>query len=133
MTTDAKTAVLEWTDALNRGDAEAAASYFTEDGVWNSVGFGMVCEGRAAMVAVWSSGVFTELQIVKTTVLVQGDAFASEWTMSGRHSGPVPGVPATGRTFRVTGAGVGEMRDGKIARIAEYWNMADFLSQVGML
>lgn len=53
--------------------------------------------------------------------------------MTGVHTGDVPGLPATGKPFRISGAGVGEIRDGKLARVTEYWNMAEFLIQVGVL
>jgi SnoaL-like polyketide cyclase len=49
------------------------------------------------------------------------------------HTGDVPGLPPTGRSFRVVGAGVGEVRDGLIVHATEYFNMADLLTQVGIL
>lgn len=133
MTTDPKTVVLNWTDALNHGDLEAAASYLHDDFVFVDTGFGMRIEGLAAWRETAAAGIFTELNIVKTTFLVDGDTFANEWVMSGVHSGDAPGLPATGRSFRISGAGFGEVRDGRMVRVTEYWNMADFLTQVGVL
>ena len=49
------------------------------------------------------------------------------------HSGDLQGLPATGRSFRIRGAGVGQIRDGKIIELTEYWNMAEFLTQVGAM
>jgi ketosteroid isomerase-like protein len=45
----------------------------------------------------------------------------------------VPGLPATGEPFRIRGCGVGRIRDGRIAEVTEYRNMAEFLIQVGIL
>ncbi len=53
--------------------------------------------------------------------------------MSGVHTGDVPGLPATGKPFLIHGGGIGEVRDGRIARVTEYWNMAEFLIQVGLM
>ena len=133
MTTNPETLVRAWTDALNRGDAHAAASFFCEDGVFHDTGTGQRCEGRAACAQYWSSGPFTDLKIVKTTFLTAGTAFATEWVMTGVHGNDAPGLPASGRSFRLVGAGVGEIRDGRILRVTEYWNMAEFLTQVGFL
>ncbi len=76
---------------------------------------------------------FTDLAIQKTNVLSDGAWYATEWVMTGVHTGDTPGLPATGRSFRVLGAGIGEVRDGLIAHATEYWNMADFLGQIGAL
>ena len=51
----------------------------------------------------------------------------------GVHTGDVPGLSATGRSFRVVGSGVGEVRVGLIVHATEYFNMADLLTQVGIL
>ncbi len=73
------------------------------------------------------------MHIEKTGFVVEGDAFTDEWDITGVHAGDAPGLPATGRPFRILGAGVGAVRDGRIARATQYWNMADFLTQVGVL
>ena len=74
-----------------------------------------------------------DLHIEVTNLLVSGDSYAKEWVMTGVHSGDLPGLPATGRSFRIVGAGVGRLRDGKIFEVTEYWNLASFLQQVGVL
>ena len=48
MSIDPKALVLGWTDALNRGDADAAAAYVTEDCVLTNVGTGQRLVGRDA-------------------------------------------------------------------------------------
>lgn len=76
----------------------------------------------------------SEIVVEKGPYLVDGDRYAAEWTMSGVHTGDRPGLPATMKPFRISGAGVGEVRDGRIARVrGEYWNMAEFLIQVGIM
>jgi steroid delta-isomerase-like uncharacterized protein len=124
---------LSWTDALNRHDADGVAASFAEDGVMTDTGTGQRAEGRTAIkeAAAGFISMFTDLRIDKTATMSDGDRYGAEWVMTGIHTGDIPGLPATGRSFRVVGAGMGEVRDGLIVRATEYWNMADFLTQVG--
>ena len=69
---------------------------------------------------------------------VQGDGtrFAIEWEMQGTHTagfgGPGPDG-GTGRRFAVRGVSVGEIApDGRASGHRDYWNVADFLGQVGL-
>lgn len=133
--TTVETALNAWVAALNAHDPDAAADCFTPDGVFVNLGTGERHEGReairsdhATLFAAWS-----EIVVTKGPYLVDSDRFADEWTMSGVHSGDLPGLPATMKPFRITGAGVGEVCDGRIARVSEYWNMAEFLIQVGIM
>jgi steroid delta-isomerase-like uncharacterized protein len=136
MQTDVKSVVLGWTEALNRHDPEAAAAYWSEDGVFTNVGTGQRALGPAAIrddhantLTIWS-----EARWEKSSFLVgEGGQFADEWIVTGVHTGDAPGLPATGRPSRITGAAVGEVRDGKIVRNTVYWNMADYLAQIGVL
>lgn len=43
------------------------------------------------------------------------------------------GEPATGNRFSVRGVSVLELERGKIRRISDYWDMAAFLRQLGIL
>jgi steroid delta-isomerase-like uncharacterized protein len=134
--TDVKAVVMGWTEALNRHDAEAAAAYWSEDGVFTNMGTGQRVVGRDAIrdnhagtLAMWS-----EARWEKSSFLVgENGAFADEWICTGLHTGDAPGLPATGKPFRILGGAVGEVRDGKIVRNTVYWNMADFLTQIGVL
>jgi steroid delta-isomerase-like uncharacterized protein len=128
-------ALTTWTDALNRHDADGAAACFAPDAVFTAHGSGEHAEGRDAIRAmtVGLLHMYSDLRIDKTSMLADGDRYAAEWIMTGVHTGDVPGLPATGRTFRLRGAGAGEVRDGLIVRGDEYWNGADFLTQVGLL
>lgn len=134
-TTSVETAVSTWLAALNAHEPDAAADCFTADGVFVNLGTGEKHEGReairsshASLFAAWS-----EIVVEKGPYLIDGDRYADEWTMSGVHTGDEPGLPATMKPFRITGAGVGDVRDGRIARASVYWNMAEFLVQVGIM
>ena len=65
-----------------------------------------------------------------------GNNYATEWLMGGTHDGPLQllGLPATGKQWRVRGASVGQLNDdGRIKLHRDYWNLAAFLTQVGVL
>jgi steroid delta-isomerase-like uncharacterized protein len=133
MNTDPTSVVRAWTDALNRHDAEAALAYIGDDSVFTNTGTGQrfigVAENRAHYVdlfAVWPDVHFETIKLFGS-----GEYFVKEWIMTGVHSGDLPGLPATGRSFRIQGAGVGVVRGGKVADVTEYWNFATLLAQVG--
>jgi hypothetical protein len=133
-TTDPQKVVLAWTNALNDHDANRAATFFTEDAVFTNTGSGRRYEGPAirddfdTLLTMWG-----DIHFEKTNWLIVGDRFADEWVVTGVHSGDIPGLSATHRPFRLTGASVGRVRGNQIAAITVYFNMADFLMQVGLL
>jgi steroid delta-isomerase-like uncharacterized protein len=135
MREDVRPVVMGWTEMLNRHDPDGAAAFVAEDCAFINVGSGQRFVGRpavredfGALFAMWS-----EIHIEVTHYFDDGANWTGEWTMSGVHTGDVPGLPATGCAFRITGVGVGRVRGGELVRISQYWNMAEFLTQVGIL
>lgn len=134
MSTDVKSVVTDWADALNRHDPDAAAACMSEDCVFVNVGTGERLVGRAAMrddFANLVTGPWSDVHVETTNLLIADDWYTKEWIITGVHTGDMPGLPATGRPFRLLGAGVGQVRDGHIAHLTEYWNLVSFLQQVG--
>lgn len=129
------TALATWTAALNAHDPDAVAACFAPAGVLTAHGSGQQGTDRDAIreMAAGMLHMYSELRIEKTMTFSDGDHYAAEWVMTGVHIGDVPGLPATGRSFRLLGVGIGEVRDGLIVRADEYWNGADFLAQIGVL
>jgi len=58
---------------------------------------------------------------------------ATEWLMSGTHTGNSPRFKATGKRFSVQGVSIIEVQDGKITRETDYWDMCSLLKQLGLL
>jgi len=75
---------------------------------------------------------FPDFGIELTAGFVAGDRAAMEWVMSGTHERGLPGMPATGRRFRVRGATMLELRDGRVTRNRDYWDTATLLTQMGL-
>src|ERR1035438_1546101 len=103
---DPKTVNDAWRDALNRADPDAVAACFAQDGVLADHGTGLRATGRVgnreAAAAFFKA--FTDLYIEQTSHLTVGSEFAAEWIMRGVHTGDLPGMPATGRSFSGAGA-----------------------------
>lgn len=132
---DPRTVNSAWCDALNRHDPDAVAACFSADCEFTDHGTGQHTRGRDAVrdgAEEWLKAI-SELLIEERSFLSAGASYAKEWIMSGVHTGDLPGLPATGRSFAVHGSGHGEVRDGEIVSAALYWNMADFLAQVDAL
>ena len=123
--------------AWNSHDVDRIASFYTEDCVHEDVAVGAVIHGVQELkktlsgLFIWSPDVRLDL----AACFGAGNDAASEWTMSGTHRGTAPevSVPATGKHFSVKGASVYRLRDGMISRDCDYWNLASFLQQVGLL
>jgi steroid delta-isomerase-like uncharacterized protein len=64
-------------------------------------------------------------------VNVKGDRIWSRYSMSGINSGPMGNIPATGKSFNVTGMAITRVKDGKIIEDETYWNVLGFYNQLG--
>jgi len=72
-----------------------------------------------------------------TSTIQDGDTFAVEGRWTGTHTGPLAGpageVPATGRSVTMPFCGVGEQRDGRIAKVTVYLDQLGMLAQLGLV
>ena len=65
-------------------------------------------------------------------MIAQGDKVAYVSTMSGTHTGPMGGLPATGKKFTVVNIVIQRLDDGKIAETWVSWDNVAMLSQLGL-
>jgi steroid delta-isomerase-like uncharacterized protein len=125
-------------DAWNAHDSAAVISFWADDGVHQDLALGGRFEGAAAVRAFvdgMETTFSTDYRFEPGTVVGDGEGYALEWTMVGTNdrADPEHGLPATGRSYRVPGVSVGRVRDGRIVENRDYWNLADFLQQVGLM
>jgi steroid delta-isomerase-like uncharacterized protein len=60
-----------------------------------------------------------------------GDRAAAEFTVVGTYLKTDEGLPeANGQTYRLPGGAFFEIRDGRVARVSNYYNLQDWLRQV---
>ena len=80
--------------------------------------------------AVFSS----DYRFVTVSTQMDGSRYAIEWEMLGTNTGAAGKFPATGKPYRIRGASIGELdADGKITANRDYWNLAAYLIEVGLL
>jgi len=136
MARDMEMMIRDWVEAENSQDADEFASFYTDDCVWEDVSLGLVNRGRKQVKAYFKSmfAAFPDLKFDVQSVFATGDWGVCEWVMTGSQTGRFPGVPATGgKRFSVRGVSVIQLRNGKISRNSDYWNMATLLQQVGLM
>ena len=69
---------------------------------------------------------------VLSQMIAQGDRVAYVSTMSGTHTGPMGGLPPTGKAFTVVNIVIQRLEDGKIAETWVSWDNVAMLSQLGL-
>src|SRR5438067_7275122 len=72
----------------------------------------------------------SEAAITVTNRMVHGNQVTAEWVATGRHTGDLPGLPASGRPFTLRGVTVVIREKGKIVREALYYNVSELHSQL---
>jgi steroid delta-isomerase-like uncharacterized protein len=136
MATDLEKMHNDYTAAWNSHDVERIVSFFTDDGVYEDVSLGRVNRGKKEVKDFINSMFvdFPDFKVEMKSSIFTRDRGATEWVMSGTfaHSS-IPGLPATGKSFSERGASITEFRKNKISRNSDYWNMASFLQQVGLM
>lgn len=113
------------TGALHDDYAEHAV---VEDGMFPEplVGRKMIMERKGMGMAA-----IPDLRITITNRVAHGNQVSAEWVATGTHSGDLPGMPATGRTFTLRGLTVSIRQQGKIVREAIYYDLNDLKRQIG--
>jgi len=136
MADDLEKMMNEYLAAWNAHDVEKLLSFFTDDIVYDDVPIGKAYRGKKEVkdFAISTFANFPDFKLEMKPSFIAGDQAAGEWVMSGTFANSnIPGMPATGKSFSIPGASVTEFRGGKISRNADYWNMAAFLQQVGLM
>lgn len=116
-------------------DVEKMASFFTDDCVYENLASGQVYRGKDSLKA-WAKMTFAmipDFKVDARSLFASGDWLACEWVMTGTQTGEARGLPATGKSFKVRGSTIVELRDGKILRNADYWDSATWMRQLGVV
>jgi steroid delta-isomerase-like uncharacterized protein len=122
--------------AWNSHDATQVGAFMEDDAIYEDLALGQVHAGRTAIEAFVATAHEFSNDYVFTTISEQGGVgrYAIEWELAGTNSGEAAGLPATHKPFRIRGVSVGRLgATGRIVENRDYWNMADFLTQVGIL
>lgn len=123
-------------DAWNSHDGRQVAAFMAEGVVYDDLASGLVHRGRDAVQAYVEQTVAfsSDYRFVTVSTQADGNHYAIEWEMLGTNTGASGGFPATGKPYRIRGASIGEVdTDGKIIANRDYWNLAAYLIEVGLL
>jgi steroid delta-isomerase-like uncharacterized protein len=135
MLNDIEKMLKDYIAAWNSHDVEKIATFFTEDGVHEDVAVGSVFHGKNELKAGISPlfAACPDFNLEVKSIFGIADWLAQEWVMSGTQTGNFGGIgiPATGKSFSVRGASITKLREGKIARNTDYWNLTSMLQQLG--
>jgi steroid delta-isomerase-like uncharacterized protein len=120
--------------AWSEHDPDPIDVLFPEDGIYEDVPPQRTYRGpeeiKGFLTAIWAWAPDIEFDL--TSVAVAGDRAVAEWVMTGTQTGPIGAIPASGNQFSVRGASVLEIRDGKITRNSDYYDLASLLVQFGV-
>ncbi len=120
--------------AFNLTDMDTFLDLLTED-VVHDVNQGGREIGRDAFAAFMQrmNTSYSE-EIADLVILTEpsGTRAAAEFTVLGKYLKTDEGLPeARGQTYRLPAGAFFEIRDGKVARVSNFYNMEDWLRQVG--
>jgi steroid delta-isomerase-like uncharacterized protein len=91
---------------------------------------GLVLEPLLAFLAEFRKA-FPDLEDRIDLQLAEGDLVATRFTSTGTQTGPLQGLPATGRRASWTGTVIDRVRDGRIVESWGNWDMMGMMQQLG--
>jgi predicted ester cyclase len=70
--------------------------------------------------------------------IAQGDYVVNHWRASGVNSGPLRSpsgtmIPPTGKKVTLVGSTTSQVKDGKVVRSWNFWDMTSLLGQIGLM
>ncbi|TWG87292.1 steroid delta-isomerase-like uncharacterized protein [Luteimonas sp. J16] len=125
--------VLAYYAAFNRGDRDAMLALLADD-VVHDLNQGPRETGReafAAFMARMDRCYREQLRDVVVMATADGARAAAEYVVHGEYLEADAGLPpARGQRYVLPGGAFFEIRDGRIARVTNYYNLEDWLAQV---
>jgi len=129
----AKALIKDYYSAFNAGDSEGFLALLDEN-VLHDINQGKREKGKKAFAAFLTRmNLCYEEQIVDLMILTNedGSRAACEFTVLGKYRKSDEGLPpAKGQPYRLGAGAFFVIRDGKIARVTNYYNLEDWLKQV---
>lgn len=129
----ATTLVLDYYAAFNRGDWNAMLALLTDD-VAHDLNQGARETGRdafAAFLARMDRSYREQLRDIVVMASPDGARAAAEYVVHGEYRVADEGLPpAHGQRYALPGGAFFELRDGRIARVTNYYNLQDWIAQV---
>jgi len=126
--------VSDYYAAFNRNDWDAMLGYLSDE-VVHDLNQGARETGReafAAFLARMERCYAEQLHDIVVLASADGTRAAAEYVVHGQYKATDVGLPeASGQRYVLPGGAFFTLRDGKIARVSNYYNLEDWLAQVG--
>lgn len=121
-------------EGMNKGDVSFVDAFFTPDYQVHTAGLELPRgpEAFKKAVALWRVA-FPDFTVNIDEMVGEGDLVTNRFHTTGTHTGPLFGIPATGRTFEVHGVDMHRIENG---RVAESWISDDvprILTEIGIV
>ena len=125
--------VLTYYTAFNRGDWEGMLALLTDD-VAHDLNQGNRETGREAFATFLSrmdASYREQLRDIVVLTTLDGQRAAAEYVVHGEYHSTDEGLPpASGQKYVLPGGAFFEIRDDRIARVTNYYNLQDWIAQV---
>ena len=125
--------VLTYYTAFNRGDWQGMLALLTDD-VAHDLNQGKRDIGReafAAFLARMEASYREQLRDIVVLATLDGQRAAAEYVVHGEYHSTDEGLPpASGQKYVLPGGAFFEIRDDRIARVTNYYNLQDWIAQV---
>jgi steroid delta-isomerase-like uncharacterized protein len=76
---------------------------------------------------------FPDLRVTIEDQVAEGDTVATRSVLYGTHTGPLQGIPPTGRTVTISGINISRIVDGKIVERWDEFDQVGMLQQLGVM
>ncbi|HLZ61733.1 MAG TPA: ester cyclase [Ktedonosporobacter sp.] len=115
-----------------QGDTGALQKDYADHAIVEDSMYPVPIVGRAAIIARKSLGfaAVSDPQISVVNRIAVGNQVTVEWLATGIHTGDLPGLPATGRSYTLRGVTVVVREAGKIVRESLYYDVDDLYRQL---
>lgn len=128
--------IADYMAAWNAHDAERAASFFADDGVYLDASVGTPQTGRQAaldnVIRVFLTAVPDAVWELRGEPIASADGIAFEWRFHGTNSGDWSAeTKATGNPLDFSGVSFVRLRNGQIAYQGDYYDAATLNKQMG--
>lgn len=134
MSENAKALAGRAVDAYNTHDVEAFAAFYAPDVVIHNVP-SVVPPGREGLVFLMKGQfeAFPDEHLTVDEILAERDLIVLLWSSTGTHTGPLMGIPPTGKKVTNSGISIFRLADGKVVDSWLHQNMFAVMEQLGVV
>jgi len=119
---------------VDRRDAQSLSRLFAERAEYRDLTFGVRLVGRDAIRNMFarSFAALAESTFVVNSSALEGNTIAVRWESTGRHQGPMLGMPGSGRVITLRGASFLTVAHDRVAEQVDYLDRSGLERQLGV-